>query len=340
MRLFLIGFGVVNQNFIRLIKVRQKDLIKGFGINPRVVAVADRGGVAVNPQGLDLDQLLIYKAEKGSVGFIPEYGRLGLSPLDIIEDVEADVVIEATPTNIKDGEPALSHIIKAIRMGMHVISTNKGPFALAFPIIHELAEHNGVQLRFSGTVGGGTPILQFAKKCLRGDEIISIRGVLNGTTNYILTRMEEGYPFDQALKEAQRLGIAETDPSLDIDGIDSAAKLVILANWVMKRRVTLKDVLIKGLREVNREDLITLLKQGKTIRLIASANDKIEVSPTQISLDDPLNIKGTLNAVTFSSKYAGDETIIGRGAGGLETASAVLRDLIDIKFSLIGNEYS
>ncbi|MCX8191193.1 MAG: homoserine dehydrogenase, partial [Nitrososphaerales archaeon] len=256
------------------------------------------------------------------------------------EDVEADVVIEATPTNIKDGEPALSHIIKAIRMGMHVISTNKGPFALAFPIIHELAEHNGVQLRFSGTVGGGTPILQFAKKCLRGDEIISIRGVLNGTTNYILTRMEEGYPFDQALKEAQRLGIAETDPSLDIDGIDSAAKLVILANWVMKRRVTLKDVLIKGLREVNREDLITLLKQGKTIRLIASANDKIEVSPTQISLDDPLNIKGTLNAVTFSSKYAGDETIIGRGAGGLETASAVLRDLIDIKFSLIGSEYS
>lgn len=326
---------MVNQSFVKLIMDRKNELIKDFGINPKVIAVADRGGVAINPQGLDLNQLFFYKAEKGSVGFIPNYGRLNLSPLDIIEDIEADVVIEATPTNIKTGEPALSHIIKAIKSGMHVISTNKGPFALAFPIISELAKYNKVQLRFSGTVGGGTPILQFAKKCLRGDKIISIRGILNGTTNYILTRMEEGLSFDRALEEAQRLGIAEADPSLDIDGIDSAAKLVILANWVMDRKVTLKDVQIKGLRGINNEDLNSLLKQGKTIRLIAIANDEIKVSPTQILLNDPLNIKGSLNAVTFSSKYAGDETIIGKGAGGLETASAILRDLIDIKYSLM-----
>jgi homoserine dehydrogenase len=199
----------------------------------------------------------------------------------------------------------------------------------------ELAAFNNVYFRFSGTVGAGTPVLELGKKCLFGDRIVSIRGVLNGTTNYILTEMDERHvTFQHALEKAQNRGYAETDPSMDVDGTDSAGKLVILANWVMNKKVTIKDVGVRGIREVTREDLEEAAERNCTIRLVGSINDKLEVKPTEIDRRDPLAVGGVLNAVTFVSKFAGEETIIGRGAGGMETASAILRDLLDINRNL------
>jgi homoserine dehydrogenase len=219
--------------------------------------------------------------------------------------------------------------------GKHIITTNKGPLALALPALTDLADYNGVYLRFSGTVGGGTPILDFGRKCLIGDRILSIRGILNGTTNYILTEMsEKGIEFESALMTAQELGYAEKDPSLDIDGFDTACKLVIMANWIMGKKVTLKDVKITGIRHITLRDLIDYAKKDNTIKLIGSIDEGLEVKPRGISKRDPLCVPGGLNAVTFVSEFAGEETIIGRGAGGMETASAILRDLIDIKTNL------
>jgi homoserine dehydrogenase len=332
MRIIIVGWGVVGQSFAKILLRRRMELVKNYGFRPRVVAIVDKGGAATNPKGLDLKQMISLKAEKRTVAANSTNGRRGWSTLDVIESVEAEAVVEVTPTNIEDGEPALSHIKTAFRTGKHIVTTNKGPLALALPALTELADHNNVYLRFSGTVGAGTPVLEFAKKCLMGDKIVSIRGILNGTTNYILSEMDERHiTFKEALEGAQKLGYVEADPTMDVDGYDAAAKLVIMANWITDKKVTLKDVKITGIRDVTLQALEDAAKKDSTIKLIGSIEESLKVEPTQISRHDPLAVGGALNAVTFVSEFAGEQTIVGRGAGGWETASAILRDLIDIK---------
>jgi len=335
MRIILVGYGVVGQSLTRLFISRRAELAKNYGFHPRIVAIADRGGVAINPKGLDLERILRVKAEKRTVAADSVYGRPGIAVSEVIESVEAEALVEVSPTNVKDGEPALSHIKNAFRAGKHVVTSNKGPLALALPALTELAEHNKVYFRFSGSVGAGTPILEFAKKCLFGEKIVSIKGVLNGTTNYILTEMAEKHvAFEVALQKAKELGYAEADPSMDIDGIDTACKIVILANWAMGKKVTLKDVRVKGIRDVTIRDIEEAAKNGCLVKLVGSVNGKLEVKPEKVPKESPLSVSGTLNAVTFVSEFAGEQTIIGRGAGGVETASAILRDLLDIKQKL------
>ena len=335
MRIILIGYGVVGQSLTNILLRRRSETVKDYGFNPKVVAIVDRGGAAINLKGLNLEKILALKKQKGTLAADHEFGHPKMSPLDVIESVEAEVIVEITPNNVKNGEPGLSHIKAAFKTGKHVVTTNKGPLALALPALTELADYNKVYLRFSGTVGGGTPVLELAKKCLLGDKIVAIRGILNGTTNYILTEMEEKrITFQQALEKAQKLGYAETDPSMDVDGIDPACKVVIMANWIMNKKFTLKDVDVHGIRGVTLQALEKAAKRGNTIKLVGSVDDSPKVAPTEISKHDPLCVSGVLNAVTFVSEFAGEETIIGRGAGGMETASAVLRDLLDIKHNL------
>ncbi len=207
MRIILVGYGVVGQGLTKIFLSRHSETLRDYGLNPKVVAIVDKGGAAVNPQGLDLKRMLELK-KKGTVAADRRYGRFQISPLEIIKSVEAEVLVEATPTNIKNGEPGLTHIKAAFKTGKHVVTTNKGPLALALPALTELADYNKVYLRFSGTVGGGTPVLEFAKKCLAGDKIKAVRGILNGTTNYILTEMAERHTnFDEALRSAQNSGL-------------------------------------------------------------------------------------------------------------------------------------
>jgi homoserine dehydrogenase len=335
LRFILIGYGVVGQSFTNMLLRRHQETVKDYGLNPKVVAIVDRRGAAINVKGLDLERMLVTKRQKGTVSADPEFGVPGKSPLEVIESLEAEAVVEASSTNVKNGEPGLSHIKTAFKTGKHVVTTNKGPLALAFPALTELAAYNKVYLRFSGTVGGGTPVLELAKKCLAGDKITAIRGILNGTTNYILTEMAEKHiTFQQALDSAQKLGYAETDPSMDVDGIDPACKVVIMANWIMNKKITLKDVDVQGIRGVTLDALEEAAKRGNTIKLLGSINGKARVAPAEVSRRDPLCVSGVLNAVTFVSEFAGEETIIGRGAGGPETASAILRDLLDIRHNL------
>jgi homoserine dehydrogenase len=334
-RIVLVGFGVVGQSFARILVQRRAGLANEHGLNPSVVAIVDRGGAAINPKGLDLEKMLVVKSEKRTIAASREHGHPSMSALNVIESVEAETMVEATPTNVIDGEPGLSYMKTAFRTGKHVVTTNKGPLALALPALTELADYNKVHLRFSGTVGAGTPVLDLAKRCLLGDKIVSVRGVLNGTTNYILTEMDEKHiTFKQALEDAQKLGYAEADPSKDVDGIDTACKSVIIANWIMNKKVTLKDVSIQGIRNVTPQDLEKAAKKGHVVKLIGSIGTALKVAPTEIDRHDPLSVRAVLNAVTFVSEFAGEETIIGRGAGGMETASAVLRDLLWIKGNL------
>ena len=330
MRIILCGFGVVGQSLAKLFESRSEDLYAQYGLKPRIVGVFDSKGSAVESSGLDLNKLVETKKKNGSVKFYSNK-KNNLSGLDLINNLEADVLIETTASNYKDAEPGMTHITTAMKHGMHVISVNKGPLALAFPSLMELATYNQVLLRFSGTVGGGTPILDYAKNSLRGERITSFAGILNGTTNYILTNMENGNSYDAALKDAKQKGYVEADESLDLDGLDAAAKLVILANWIMDMKVTLPDVDRTGIRKVTSEDIKKAAKNNCAVKLIASCNKDLVVSPKEVPLDDPLCVNGTLNAIAFTSEHSGTQTIIGRGAGGIETASSILRDLLDIR---------
>lgn len=332
MRIIIVGFGVVGHAFAKILNEKKADLLTTFGFHPTVVAITDIDGAIINPSGIHYEKISQSKQVYGSISHHPDF-QPGINSLEVVNNVDAEVVVEATPTNIIDGEPGLSHIMAALKKKIHVITTNKGPLALALPALLELAEYNEVLLRFSGTVGGGTPILDIGRKCLVGDQIRRIDGILNGTTNYVLTRMAESeMEMPQALIEAQNKGFAETNPSYDVEGIDSACKLAIMSNWLMNRRVTIKDVEYCGILKISLDEIRIAKQRGNVIKLVATVNDeKIVVKPKTIPLNHPLNVAGTLNAVVFETEYAGEVTIIGKGAGGRETGGAVLRDLIDIR---------
>ena len=330
MRIILCGFGVVGQSLVKLFESRAEDLYAKYGLKPRVVGVFDSKGSAVNPSGLDLNKLIEVKKKFGTMKNYADTKNT-MSGMDMLKNVEADVLIETTASNYKDAEPGMTHITTAMKKRMHVISVNKGPLALAFPSLMELATYNQVMFKFSGTVGGGTPILDYAKNSLCGERITSFAGILNGTTNYILTNMATGVSYEDALKDAQDKGYVEADESLDLDGLDAAAKLVILANWIMGMKVTLPDINCTGIRKVTTEDIKKAEKNNCAIKLIASCNKELIVAPKEIPNDDPLCVNGTLNAIAFTSEHSGTQTIIGRGAGGMETASSILRDLLDIR---------
>jgi len=330
MRIILCGFGVVAQSFAKLLESRSEDLYARYGLKPRIVGVFDRNGSAMDPSGLDASRLIDVKKKYGSVNRYSDTEN-NTSGTEIINNLEAEVLIETTESNYKDAEPGMTHIVDAMKRGMHVISVNKGPLALAFPSLMEIAEYNHVLFRFSGTVGGGTPILDFAKNSLRGERIISFDGILNGTTNYILTNMANGMSFNDALDDAKHKGYVEADESLDLDGLDAAAKLVILANWIMGMKVTMPDIKRTGIRKIDNSDIKRAAGKNCAIKLIASCNKELTVAPKEIAIIDPLCVSGTLNAISFTSEHSGTQTIIGRGAGGIETASSILRDLIDIR---------
>jgi len=330
LRIILCGFGVVGQSLVKLFESRADDLYAKYGLKPRVVGVFDSKGSAVNPSGLNFNKLIETKKKFGTVKNYADT-KNSMSGIDMLKNVEADVLIETTASNYKDAEPGMTHITTAMKKGMHVISVNKGPLALAFPSLLELAIYNQVMFKFSGTVGGGTPILDYAKNSLSGERITSFAGILNGTTNYILTNMGTGVTYEEALKDAKDKGYVEADESLDLDGLDAAAKLVILANWIMGMKVTLPDIDCTGIRKVTVEDIKKAAKNNCAIKLISSCNKKLVVGPKEVSNDDPLCVNGTLNAIAFTSEHSGTQTIIGKGAGGMETASSILRDLLDIR---------
>ena len=330
MRIILCGFGVVGQSFAKLLESRSEDLYARYGLKPKIVGVFDKTGGVTDTSGLDISRLIDTKRKHNSVKKYSEKEN-NVSGLDMINDLNAEVLVETTASNYKDAEPGMTHIINAMKQGLHVISVNKGPLALAFPSLLELAEYNNILFRFSGTVGGGTPILDYAKNSLGGEQIISFDGILNGTTNYILTNMAKGMSFNDSLKDAKKRGYVEADESLDLDGLDAAAKLVILANWIMGMKVTMPDIKRTGIRKVNEEDIKTAASKNCAVKLIASCNKELVVGPKEIPVNDPLCVSGTLNAISFTSEHSGTQTVIGRGAGGIETASSILRDLINIR---------
>ena len=322
MRVVIAGFGTVGQGFAEVLHMKA-DLFK----EPvKIVAAFDSKSYAADADGLDPVALVQRKKDTGSVG----PNRL-ISGTDLLGSVEYDVLVEVSPTDIRTGGEGLKHIRHALKNGKDVITVNKGPLALKFKELNRLAKKKGLILRFEGSVGGAMPIINLCSENLKGEQVRSIRGIFNGTCNFILSRMDTGLPFEQALKEAQQLGYAETDPTYDIEGIDTACKIVILANSIFKRDVTFADVSITGITSVSADAIALAADQDMVIRLIGEVSDTVlEVSPRLVPKGHPLSVSGTLNTARILTDLAGTITISGKGAGRIETASAILSDLMAI----------
>jgi len=331
MKITLVGFGIVGRSFIDLLDLRSTELKKNYGLNIEVVAIVDRGGAAISRKGVNLKKVLEIKKHTGTVSSIKRYGNHEWSACEVIEEVESDMVVSVTPSNFKTGEPGRTIIEKALSSGEHVVTADKAALAGSLPNLLGLAHKNKVFLKFNSAVGAGMPILELGKTCLFGEKIESISGILNGTTNYILWIMaKERIELTEAIWEAKDRGYAEEEVLNDIDGLDTACKLVIIANWIMNRKVTLKDVKISGIRNISLEDVVNAEKRGFGIRLVGSINSRLTVNPTKISLNDPLCVESSLNAIALNTSYSGKHILIGQGAGGISTATSIIRDIIDI----------
>jgi homoserine dehydrogenase len=262
-------------------------------------------------------------------------GKTGLSTIETIKTSDAEIVIEATWTNLKDAEPGLTHLVTALESGKDVATSNKGPIALAYRRLTELAELKGRHLRFESTVMSGTPVFNMHEFALQGAKITALKGILNGTSNYVLTEMAAGKNYNEVLKRAQELGYAEVDPSGDVEAYDPAAKITILANALMNADVSYRDVERQGITRITLDDINKAAKESKRIKLIASAskdaNGKWAVSckPTLLPTSDLLaHVDGVMNALQVSTNVQPDVTIIGPGAGGDSAGYGLLNDLL------------
>lgn len=326
MKAFISGFGNVGQGTMELIVIKKDMIQKKFG-PLSVVGVMDSKSYNVNPNGLCEFMVLGNKTATGRC----KEDRNGKTGPEIMSMVDFDVLIECSPTNIDDGGEGLKNIRYALEHGKDVITVNKGPLALEFAELMGIAEKNGCIMRYEGSVGGAMPIINLCREALVGQEIRSIHGIFNGTCNFILSRMDGGMPFEQALKEAQQLGYAETDPTYDIEGIDSACKVTILANSVFGRSVTIKDVSITGISSITDEAVKLAADHNMVIRLVGEVSKNgLSVAPRLVPRGHPLSIAGTLNTAVIETDFAGPVTVSGRGAGRKETASAILSDLLTI----------
>jgi homoserine dehydrogenase len=342
--LAFIGFGNVGQGLASILADKKNMLKKKYGFEFQVVAISDvKKGSIYNERGLKLEEILQLAKKTGTIKGYNE-GKRGLSSIEIIEKSNADIMLEATWTNLENGEPGLTHIRRALECGKHVATTNKGPIAIAYRQLKQIAKSHDVFLRFEGTVMSGTPAINLALEDLAGAHVNAIRGIVNGTTNYILTQMEKGATYKEALGEAQRLGYAEADPTMDVEAWDPVAKITILANVVMGGNLRVKDVEREGITRIAPDDVIAAKKKDKRIKLIAKAwreNGKVKtkVSPEKVPLTDILaHIEGTLNALTFHTDVLGEVTVVGRGAGGIEAGYALLSDMLAIHRCISGKK--
>ena len=330
----LVGFGNVAQGLARIITRKKDDLIRRYGFVPVVNAIVTGSkGNIWDPSGLDLEAVLRSLEERG------DFSALSASStsLDrILDDPRIGVVVDTTPTNLVTGEPGLSLIRRAIQSGKHVISSSKGPVSLALPELMALAASHGVAYRFEGALLSGTPSINLAMEAMAGCDVVKVQGIVNGTTNYILSRMEEGLSYSDALVEAQELGYAETDPSGDVDGWDAAVKAQIIATVIMGEPIALSQVKREGISKISLEDVKSALSRGKRIKLIAQVERKdgvleASVAPMELSLEHPLaGVMGATNAITYGTDNLRDVTIVGPGAGREETGQALLADLLAI----------
>ena len=334
-KLALLGFGNVGQAFAHLLMRKQHVCESQFGITFRVTGIAtSRHGAAIDPEGIDLERAFTLLARHASLNELSA-ASLPQDAMDFINRCEADVLFENTPVNYASGQPAVDHLRRALELGMHAITANKGPVVHAYRELKGLAISRGRKFYFESTVMDGAPIFSLYRETLPAAHLRSFRGVLNSTTNLILTRMEAGEAFEQAVAYAQSIGVAETDPSGDIDGWDASVKVAALATVLMDVPLKPAEVERQGIREITLEEIERARLQGKRWKLVCSAERqgdgvRVRVQPEMVGVDSPLyGVDGTTSIVQFESDVLGLLSVIEANPGPDTTAYGLLADFIN-----------
>lgn len=309
----LLGLGTVGTGVYRLLQERQERIASAIGMRPVVkkILVRDRG-----KKRLGVDEALYAESFD-----------------EIVNDPDIQVIVEV----VGGRDPALRFAREALGRGKHLVMANKELLATHGDALFRIAERREVDLLFEAAVAGGIPIIRAMRESLSGDKVQRIQGIINGTTNYIVTRMsEDGMQYARALKEAQLKGYAEADPANDVDGVDAAYKLAILASIAFRTTVRMKDVFHEGIRGLHPEDIDYGRELGYTVKLLADACDhdgalELSVAPSLIPHAHPLaSVKDAFNAVLVRAEWAGELMFYGQGAGQRPTASAVVADIVKV----------
>jgi homoserine dehydrogenase len=339
-KLALIGFGNVGKEFLRLLRAKEPRLREDYGIEWKLTGVASRRvGWIANPNGLDAEALLAGRCPDCPAWAAPKNVR------EWLEEADPDVFFEATSLDRRTGQPAIDHLKAALESGAHAISANKGPIVYAYRELRDLARAKGRKFLFESTVMDGTPIFSMFPHSLPAVELRGFRGILNSTTNVVLTEMEKGLTLDEAVKKAQEIGVAETDPSDDLDGWDAAVKVAALVIVLMDVPIKLDEIERVGIRAVSPEQVRTARAAGMRYKLICRAERtpngvraevgagvragvRASVRPEQLPMTDPLALlEGTTSALRFDTDVFG-LSIIEHKPGVIATAYGLLGDFI------------
>ncbi|MBN2476569.1 MAG: homoserine dehydrogenase [Pirellulales bacterium] len=336
-KIVLCGLGNVGKALLELLAERGGEIESRYGVRLILSAAVDIGGAAVgNDEGLPAAELLAHLRVGNAVEAFGSFAQPGKTGKETIDEVEADVLIETTPTNLIDGEPGRTHVFAALEKGMEVVSANKGPIVLFYQEIHELARQKDCGVHISAATAAALPTLDVGQVCLAGARLLEIEGILNGSTNYILTRMQQdGCGYETALKEAQELGIAETDPSLDVEGRDTAHKIVLIANRLFGISLGPKDITVEGITKITVDDVAAARDAGQVIKLMGTATRtdsgvQLSVGPKRLEEQHPLaSVGGSEKAISYLTDTMHRITVSGGKSSPTGAAAALLKDLIN-----------
>lgn len=333
-KIAIVGYGNIGNQFVKLIREKGQDVIKNYGLDLQLTAVIGRKNMIYEEWGVDVDKLLdIGKDLSKYEGNVIEI----TSSTDALETIKADVLIEGTPTNIETGEPGYSHIKKAFSLGMDVVTLSKGALVYHYEDVMNAMNRYGRRIKMSGATAAALPTIDMGQYNLSGNEILKMQGILNGTSNYILSRMhEEVISYGDALTEAQEKGIAEKNPKLDVSGYDTASKLVILANSLMGMNYSLKDVQIQGIEGVSPDDIMMAKAENCTIKLVGEVRRDngeavIRVSPLKLENTNLLaRTQYKDKGIVFYTDLMGTIAVIGGASDPRAAAAAALKDIINL----------
>ena len=335
-RLMLIGFGNVGRAFASLLTQKEETLGKDYGIRAKVTGIITaRHGACINPDGINLTEALRLVENKQSLASLGTQSFEGTT-LDFIKTCPADVLIETTPVNPQAGTPAIDHLQAGFEQGLHGITANKGPVVYAYQKLNQLAQSKGLRFRFESAVMDGAPIFSLHRKTLAGAEIEGFVGILNSCTNLLIEAMEVGTSLEDAILHAQQIGIAESDPSNDVDGWDAAIKVAALSPVLMNHPITPLEVDRTGIRGITSEMIAEAKAQGKRWKLVCRGgwqgdNFIAQVKPEMVSAESPLySVAGTSSFVSFTLDVLPGLGVLESDPSPKTTAFGVLADLIDI----------
>ena len=334
-RLALVGLGNVGRRVLGLLIEHEDKLKAKYGLAFSVHCVVDSSGVAISEHGFDLDHLVAHKLAGSKLGELSEF-REGLALAGALDSVPCDVLLEASPVDLDTGEPGVSNCKTALEHGLHLVLANKGPLALAHEELDRLATNAEVGILYSAAFCGGLPVLNIIRRDMVCGEVLALRGIFNGTTNFILDEMLNGRAYADALREAQDRGIAEADPSIDVGGWDTAAKLVIAANTFGDEKITLRDVQVSGIEDVQADRLQQCRRDGSVVKLVATAERtdaewRFRVEPTPVPVESFLGgCSGWEMAVEIESDIYGKTFHKLWEREPVPTAASMVRDAVHL----------